>query len=176
MDKRIEQIERGLKEALTEKSNSFLATVEEDKDFLVDVKDMNGTLYPEVRKIATDGAKGVVPVLKKGSFVIVSRISNSNELFVSMMSEIEGYDIDVGSVNIKIADGNIEVNKGQNDGLVKIDKMIDWMEKVYSDLQNIRELLFSSPIVGNEAPAGIVFIPKTPKPIKATFENPKIKH
>jgi hypothetical protein len=89
MDKRIEEIEKGLKELLKGNETSFIAKVETDKMDTVDVRDFNETLYPDVRKIATQGKKGVIPVLTKGSYVIVSRISKSDELFVSMVSEID---------------------------------------------------------------------------------------
>lgn len=91
MDKRIEQIVEGLERLLNGNlSNAFLATVITDKADTVDVEDLNGTKFLDVRKIATQGRKGFIPALPKGSFVIVSRISGSDDLFVSMFSEIEG--------------------------------------------------------------------------------------
>lgn len=90
MDKRVEQIIEGLQRLLRVSETSFIAMVTDNsKEFTVDVKDMNGTIYPEVRKVGTIGKKGIVPTPSNGSYVIVSRISNSDDLFVSMYSEID---------------------------------------------------------------------------------------
>ena len=168
MDGRIEQIEAGLKRHLKNVETSFIATVAEDKKTTVDVKDFNGTLYPDVRKIATEKAKGFIPKLPKNSFVLVSRISNSNDLYISMMSEIEGIALDV--------DGDIVINGGKNDGMVIIGKMVDWMQKVYNDLTTLQTQLSTHPVAGQGAALGLVFNPSTPSPNNKMFENEKIKH
>jgi hypothetical protein len=170
MDRRVEQIITGLQRLLKSVETSFIATVETDKKTTVDVKDFNGTLYPDVRKIATENAKGFVPKLPKGSFVIVSRLSGSDELCISMMSEIEGITLDVSDT--------IEINGGTNDGLVIVGKMVDWMQKVHGDLTTLTGLLATIPVA--TTPTGMVgsvtFSPSTPSPTNAMFENKKIKH
>jgi hypothetical protein len=78
----------------------FPATVENnypEKDY-IDVRDLSGVLYPDVRKRAaiTGGTAGILITPVVGSSVIVSRISESDELFVEMFSEVESVVIDGG--------------------------------------------------------------------------------
>jgi uncharacterized linocin/CFP29 family protein len=103
MDTRVEQIVEGLKRLLKGVATSFLATVEKDNGDTVDVKDLDGTRYPEVRKIATAGKRGILVEPVVGSYVIVSRIAGSNELFVSMYSEIETVEIKNDEYSLKQA-------------------------------------------------------------------------
>ena len=69
-----------------------------------------------------------VPVLPKDSFVIVSRISNSNDLFISMMSEIGGIALDV--------DGDIIINGGKNDGIVIVGKLLEKINQLEDKLKS----------------------------------------
>ena len=173
MDRKIEQIVEGFKWLLKGIETSFIATVEEDKKTTVDVKDFNGTLYPDVRKIATENAKGFVPKLPKGSFVIVSRISKSDDLFISMMSEIEGITLDVSK--------DIVINEGKNDGLVKVKTLTDKINNIEDQLNTLLSTLQGVSIA--LAPTGTfpfapIFSSINPlvKTQKKEIENEKIKH
>ena len=124
MDSRINEIITGLQRLLKTVENSFIAKVIEDKSDTVDVEDMNGTKYTDVRKIATQGTQGILFKLKKDSFVIVGRISGSDELFVVMMSEIEKVEIKVDdTADIEIG-GDIAI-KAKSNIDVSSDKDID---------------------------------------------------
>ena len=103
MDTRVEQIVTGLQRLLKGVEMSFLATVEKDGGDTVDVKDLDGTEFPEVRKIATAGKKGIIVAPVVGSYVIVSRIANSDELFVSMYSEFDTVEIRNDKYSLKQA-------------------------------------------------------------------------
>ena len=85
------------------KEKTFVATVEKnypDKD-VIDVRDIAGTLFTGVRKRAAVGSdKGIIITPAVGSSVIVSRIGESDELFVEMFSELESINITVGSENL----------------------------------------------------------------------------
>jgi hypothetical protein len=98
-----EQILKGIEAIGRGKKKTFEAVVKEnypDKD-IVDVECLAGTLYTGVRKRAAIGAnKGVVITPVKGSSVIVSRIGESDELFVEMFSEIEHINVTVGNENL----------------------------------------------------------------------------
>jgi hypothetical protein len=132
MDKRVEQIIEGFKVLLKGVEGSFIASVVEDKKTTVDVQDFNGTLYPDVRKIATKGAKGFIPNLPKNSFVLVSRISKSDDLFISMMSEIEGIDFDVKN--------DIVINGGKNNGLVKVKELTEKINAIEKDINSLKQV------------------------------------
>ena len=122
-DKRIKDIENGLKQLLKTAESSFLATVVTDRADNVDVEDMNGTKYPEVRKIATAGQQGIIFKLKEKSFVIVSRLSGSDELYISMMSEIEGISIKAGQTTIEIKDNEEIVFNSGVEGIIYNSKL-----------------------------------------------------
>lgn len=163
MDKRIQRIEEGLKRMLRETESSFLAMVGKDEAETVDVKDFNDALYPQVRKSATKGVRGFIPKLKKGSFVIVSRIACSNDLFVSMFSEIEG----------------LELMGGENGGLVMVEELTKKLNALVSEIDALKMDYAAHTHPTPAGPSG----PPTP-PFTGTFsqfskddfENKKITH
>ena len=176
MDSRVEEIIEGFKRHLKGVETSFIATVEEDKKTTVDVKDFNGTLYPDVRKIATENAKGFVPMLPKNSYVIVSRISKSDDLFISMMSEIEGLALDVNDTII--------VNEGKNT-TAKADILKKELEKMSKRIDGILDSINSATVVATPQDGGTAFLGffkaaislnVTNKENFSEIENEKIKH
>lgn len=138
MDKRIKDIENGLKQLLKTAESSFLATVVTNRTDNADVKDLNGTLYPEVRKIATSGKQGILYKLKVDSFVIVSRLSGSDELFISMMSEIEGISIKAGDTTIEVKDNKEIVFNGGVEGIIYNSKLMIQIAKLNTAIQTLR--------------------------------------
>lgn len=68
----------------------------------------------------------------------------------------------------------IQFNGGEHGGMIKIIPTIAWMQKVNADLQTLKMLLQTSPVVGNGNPLGIVFNPQTPVPDRSDFENEQI--
>lgn len=110
---------------------------------------------------------GMVICPKKDSAVLITSIDGAN-WFVSQYSTIDKITID--------AEGKIIFNGGNNHGLVKVESMVNWMQKVYNDLQTLTSLLFESPVAGNEAPLAITFTPTTPSPAIDDFQNKDITH
>ena len=164
MDKRIEEIITGFQRLLNGIEGSFIGTVEEDKTDMVNVKDLNGTVYPDVRKIATSGKKGFVPMLPKGSYVIVSRISKSDDLFISMMTEIEAINLNV--------DDTIIINDGKNDGLVIVGKLVEKLNTLEKAINT-----HTHPYVNvNVAATTSATTSQMIETQQAEIENEKIKH
>jgi hypothetical protein len=100
-----ERIIAGIKALGKGKEKTFVATVEKnypDKD-VIDVRDLSGTLYPDVRKRAAVGSdKGIIITPAVNSSVIVSRINESDELFVEMFSEVDKVSVfTLGKVSVK---------------------------------------------------------------------------
>jgi hypothetical protein len=77
---------------------------------------------------------------------------------------------------VELKSGNIIINGGDNKGFVKVEKMTEWMQKVYSDLQTLKTQLSTHPTAGNGVPFGLVFNPTTSRPEASNFENNKITH
>ncbi|MDR3326905.1 MAG: hypothetical protein LBT04_02035 [Prevotellaceae bacterium] len=111
--------------------------------------------------------EGIVITPKIYSTVLITTI-DGYEWFVSQYSEIEKITID--------SQTDIVINGGENHGLVKVDKMVEWMQKVYNDLNTLKAQLSTFAVTGNGAPLGMVFNPTVPSPQINNFENEKITH
>jgi hypothetical protein len=118
---------------------------------------------------------GVVITPKTGNdkYVLVCEVSPV-DAFVCMFSEIEKINIKIGQSEVLIKDDEISFNGGINHGMVKVDSMVNWMKKVYSDLQTLKGLLASIPVVAGVG--SVTFVPSTPSPQENSFKNDKVKH
>lgn len=91
-------------------------------------------------------------------------------------SKIDKIKVRIGEMNLLFdAEGQI-LNDGKNGGLVNILKLIEWMQKVHTDLQMLKTLLNTSIVAGNGAPLAIVFNPTTTNPNQNELEDNKVKH
>lgn len=129
-----------------------------------------GLELDEVRLTAVnDGADGKLLLTpKEGSMVLLADMSGGllRDLAVVGYTNVE---------RIEATCDSIELNGGNNGGLVNIEKLKGWMRDVESDLETLKTLLQTSPIAGNGAPAAIVFTPQT-KSVASDIEDTKITH
>jgi hypothetical protein len=139
MSQETDLIEEGFKRLFKQVSTSFIAKVVEDKIDTVDVEDLSGTKYLDVRKIATQGKQGILCALPKDSFILVSRLSQSDELFVSMMSEIEGISIKIGETTVVVKNNKeITLNGGENGGLAIVSLIQDNFDSIKQYLDTLK--------------------------------------
>ncbi|MBP1637449.1 MAG: hypothetical protein H6Q18_238 [Bacteroidetes bacterium] len=152
---------------------TFLGVVENnypDRDY-IDVKDLSGTLYTEVRKRAAigdgdDAKKGCVITPVNKSSVIISRIGSSDELFVEMFSEVESV----------VFDG------GENEGLVKVKELTSKINVLENDINNLKTAFSTWVTVPSDGGAALKAITTTwagsqlQITNKADIQNKKIKH
>jgi hypothetical protein len=90
----------------------------------------------------------------EGSEVLVAIIENlKTEAVVVRCSEVMKVKLKIGLQTLLIDKDGFNFNDTE---------LIDWMGKVGSDLQTLKGLLATSPVVGNGAALGIVFEPTTP--------------
>ena len=120
-----QDILNGIRALGNQEANSFIAVVENnypDKDY-VDVRDLAGTQYPEVRKRAAieSGTDGIIITPVTGSTVIVTRIGKSDELFISMFS----------MVDCMVIDG------GEYGGLIKIQEQINKLNALVKTVNDL---------------------------------------
>lgn len=106
-----QQILNGIKALGNTGDNSFVAVVENNypnADY-IDCRSLSGTLYTEVRKRAAlkNDKAGIIITPVNGSTVIITRLGQSDELFVSMFSDIE----------------SIVIDGGENFGIIKIEEL-----------------------------------------------------
>lgn len=123
----------------------------------------------------TEGQSGVVLTPKAGAFVLVSRIEGG-DLYVIAASEYDCLSAKIADTTLILDKDGIVANNGDNDGMVKIDKMIEWMKQVYNDLKKIQSELFSHKVAGNGAPLALTIELNTKEPIKSNFEDKRFKH
>ena len=131
---------------------------------------------PGVNLQANQGSKeGVVMIPAVESYVVVAFLSGATAVVV-LCDKIDKMLFKTGNITVEIAEQGIVLNDGALGGLVKVESMVGWMQKVYSDLQTLQSLLAIAPVAGNGAPLGAVFTPSTPAPVAGNFENEKVKH
>ena len=117
----------------------------------------------------------VIPA--ENSNVIVGIIETlKTEAVVLRCSEVQKLIVKIGDRTFTIDKSGIIFNDGENHGLVKIAELVEWMGKVYSDLQTLKSQLSTHPVAGNGAPLALAFSPTTPNPTQDTFEDKNIKH
>jgi hypothetical protein len=137
-----EKIIRGLKQLSEEPHSSFIATVSDnhpDDDF-IDVEDLVGTAYNNVRKRATvDGGKGLIITPAANSFVLVSRIGGSDELYMAMVSIIETVKLSIDDITIAIDNSKVEFNGGRNGGMVISKNTADRLNKIEDDINTLKQ-------------------------------------
>ncbi len=135
-----------------------------------------GTKYYGVRlQPITEGQSGVVLTPKAGAFVLASKIEGG-DLYVIAASEYDSLSAKIADTTLILNEDGIVANNGNNSGLVKIDKMIEWMEHVYNDLSKLSSMLSTHPVTGNGAPLGLTIKLSTKEPVKSNFEDERFKH
>lgn len=128
----------------------------------------DGVEWLGVRLRAVSGENnGIIGYPTPGAYVLCVKVEDTEEWAVLKASEYDSIEITIES---------LVINGGDLGGLVKIDAMIDWMQKVYSDLQTLKTQLKAWPVAGNSAPLNLTFNPTAYNPIKSDFEDTKIKH
>ncbi len=128
-----------------------------------------------IRLVSITGVhESTVVIPEDDSLILVAMLSNT-DAYLMHCSKAKKLMIKVGNSTVDITDGLINMNGGNNDGLVLLAKMVSWMQKVYNDMTTLQTLLLNSPVVGNGAILNIAFTPGTPSPSNSDFENTKIK-
>lgn len=140
-----------------------------------DIDDDGVIMYGIRLQPITQGTTGMTIYPKVGAQVICSRIEGSDEYMVIHASEIDKVEIKISDKSIIMNQDGIVVNEGTI-GSVKADSMVQWMMKVYNDLQTLITLLSTSPVAGNGAPLGVTFTPTTPSPQVSDFADDTFKH
>ncbi|HBX45559.1 hypothetical protein [Limibacterium fermenti] len=123
----------------------------------------------------TDNAFLMTPEI--ASDVLVGSISGDySNLFIVYANSYSDIRLNVDEISFKLDKNGIIINDGENGGSVKIKELVEWMKKVYNDLQALKNQLQSHPVSGNGAPLALIFNSSTPNPNQSTFEDEKVKH
>lgn len=141
----------------------FHAEVKDVKNNICTIKEGNIT-YENVHLLAAmyNGNDTLYIKPKPGSMVLVADTS-------------EGERRNMVIVSCTAVD-DIIIHGGKNGGVPISSKLAEWMNNVANDLATLQQLLLTSPIAGNGAPAAIQFVPKTQSITTNDIENTKVKH
>lgn len=165
-----EQIRESIRKLGKGRQKTFVGIVDNnypDKDY-IDVKDLSGTLYTEVRKRAAicDPKKGILITPVSGSSVIISSIDESDEMFIEMYSEVE----------------SIQFDGGENEGLVKVKELTTRLNTIEKDINDLKTKLSAWVPVASDGGAALKtaitswFSKKLTETQKKDIQNDKIKH
>lgn len=166
-----------LREITRSKANQiYVCTVVSVDGAKCNAMPIDGTAeFADVRLNAvTSGSAGVIITPLVNSIVVVNQIS-SVDSYVSQFSEIEKIEIEIGDFKIVLNGNEMVFNEGTL-GLVKVNKMVEWMQKVSTDLTTLQTQLASHPVAGNGVALALVFNPTASSPSVSQFEDTKIKH
>ena len=155
--------------ARTGKSGCFTAKVKAVNGETCSVE-LDGLTLTDVRLSAVVNGENskILVTPETDSYVLVADLAGDlSQLVVVGYSEVKQIEVDTDKIIF---------NGGSNHGLVKVEEMVSWMQKVYADLQTLTGLLSSSAVVGNGATLNIVFNPTTPLPNIDDFQNKDITH
>lgn len=153
---------------------TFLAqvTVNYPEADYVDVMDVDGVTYEDVRKRAAivEGTDGIIITPAVNSWVIVSRIAGSDELFIEMFSQVDSIVIDGGRNG-----GLIKIN----DHTAKINELVETVNKLivaYNSHTHVVNTAGTATAQSGMAQAIISQVPQAVKLVASDYENVKIKH
>lgn len=153
---------------------TFLAQVTKnypEADY-VDVMDVDGVTYEDVRKRAAivEGTDGVIITPSVDSWVIVSRIAGSDELFVEMFSQVDSIVIDGGYNG-----GLIKINEHT----AKINELVDALNKLITAFNDHIHSVSTAGTATAQSGITQAVVSKVSQAVKlvaSDYENVKIKH
>lgn len=157
-----------LKELGKTAAPTFMATVKSVKEDFCSVKNVDGVLYPNVRLRANinDKNEGLLIVPSVGSTVLVSRIGDSDMLYVEMFSKID----------------HILFDGGENGGLTITPKLKSELDKLTARVDGIIDAITNAVPVSDQSGSGLQLSMVAglelivDKEDFSNIENKKIKH
>jgi len=134
MSKELDKIRKRINDTMLELAEqTYLATVgsvdKEERTCVVEIEEVE---YEDVRlfSVADAELKGFVMLLKIGSQVLVSRIGNSNEMFVSMFSVVDGVTLTIEGATLTADAKGFAMVREQNSLKKTLEAMLDAIMKM----------------------------------------------
>ena len=172
-----EEIRQALAASLKDKPVTVLAKVSavDTTARTCDIDDDGVEMYGIRLQCITDGNTGITVWPKVGSQVLCLRIEEGDTYAIVQTAEVDKLEIKIEGKSLTADKDGFVFNNGTV-GSVKADKMVEWMAKVYADLQTLITLLLTSPVAGNGAALAIAFNPTTPQPQLSDMTDDAHKH
>ena len=130
---------------------------------------------------SNEDAKGLKLYPAIDSVVLVQKLGDKGEMFVLMTSEIEELNLSIGSTILDVTEDGIVFNGGLLGGLLKLDATVDRLNKIETDLNNLKTVFGSWIPVPSDGGAALKSVisswfatPLTPT-TNADVENENVK-
>jgi len=107
-----------------------------------------------------DETTGIYIVPKQGSYVIGGFLIK-NDAFIILCSEIESFEIVIGSMSFKMDGSKIIMNEGNLGGLVKIQDLVNKLNLLKSDINSLKTVFNSWVVVPSDGGAALKAIAAT---------------
>ena len=141
MNRELEELRKRLKEETSNEVffTAIVTSINEGED-ICEV-DADGATYTDVKLRAVIDTLGnrIVIYPKKDTSVLCGRITNSNNIYIIHVSEIDKIYILIGETKVVLDKNGVVFNDGTNKGLVKAPKLVDRLnaiEKAFNELLN----------------------------------------
>lgn len=158
----------------------FLATVKEVKDAACTImlEDLELTDV-RLRSVLNSEDNKILITPKKNSIVLVADLSHGEmrELVVVQYSEVEKMEICIGESTIEVSDGDITINGGENNGLVKIAELTNKLNELVNVFNNHTHSVTGNDSLGAPIVANAMITTSTAPPFaKDDYEDTKVTH
>jgi len=164
---------------------SMACIVEAVDGFLCDVQPVDGDIAAiKGVRLNASGVSGLVVTPKIGSVVLVVMLG-ANDGFVGMFSEVEKVEfIDESGFEMVVEKGNIEINGGENGGIIKLKELEsnlkslkNFVESMHQTIPDALTAIGASSAASGEVGSAAYELAMTGKKIEIKdMENKKIKH
>jgi len=179
MSKAAQEIAKKLKDITHRENDTMIGVVKSvDSDNAVCDVDVDGLTYSEVqlKSIMKSGTKGIKLLPKKDSVVIVERIGKSNELFITMYSEIDSILWEVENMKFFVDKDGFAFNDGNNDGIPKVNPVTQQLNKLENKVNQVIAQYNSHAHSANGAPTTSLITGTLTTTNKDDLENKDVKH
>lgn len=149
---------------------------------LLDVQPLSGALILDVRINPLENSLNGLRIIPKENTNVIVTFINKQEAYLALCDEIESLEIKIGESTLKITDGEVLFNEGNNDGLVKISDLVTKLNNVESDLNNLKAAFTSWVVAPTDGGGALKIATATwaasvlTQTVQTDLEDTKIKH
>lgn len=117
-------------------SGKVSAVDEEATTCDVDIEEGLTVFEVRLRAVVTDDT-GVWVLPKVGSYVQIAQIEGGNQYVLLRPSEVDKVFVKIGDKTLEISTDGFVFNGGNNDGLVKVNELVDRLNKIENKVNDI---------------------------------------
>ena len=115
------------------------ATNVDKSQYICDGEPIKGeALIKDIRLVSKVGSnKGIAQIPKDKSLLLVAMFSKT-DAYLIMCDEVESIEIIVGNSKLEMLEDEIRMNDGNLNGLVKLDDLVERLNKIENDINNLK--------------------------------------